>query len=92
VSDPLRLICLRADLHYNVVEGTNFTRWSCQRCGVKLGIAPSGQAVIAAYPGVEIICVVCAGKDHADEPAQLAPGAAQEAVDTLTKGGKHDVH
>jgi hypothetical protein len=91
MSDPLRLICMPAHLHYNVVKGTVFDRWCCQHCGVKLGIAPSGQAVIAAYPDVEIVCAGCAERLYGTELAQLAPGAAEEAIETLTndKGTTH---
>ena len=55
---------------------------ACSRCGERVGIYPSGQHVIAAHPGIEIVCEVCIQRAEVDA-AFLAPGAKREASESV---------
>jgi hypothetical protein len=48
----------------------------CSKCGERVGIYPSGQRALRVFPGMPIICAVCATKEHAanpDEPVAIEP-------------------
>lgn len=55
----------------------------CERCGHVVGIYPSGQLVLSAYPGqVEIVCSIC---HTPSAEAMLAPGAEIEPFQSHRK-------
>jgi hypothetical protein len=56
---------------------------ACSGCGERVGVYPSGQAVIARYRRVKILCHVCAPVDLVG--SQLAPGALAEVGQSIWK-------
>jgi len=65
------LICQFADFELTVA-GSTFDR-VCSKCGVRLMIAPSGQAALARDPSIELACIPCgmAGVHSLDDIAPL---------------------
>jgi hypothetical protein len=62
----------------------------CERCGQDVGVYPSGQEVLAEYPGAEIICDVCyQGTGSEFGPPAVAPGAKAEAEELWRKQRKN---
>jgi hypothetical protein len=54
----------------------------CSECEEKVGIYPSGQAVLEKYPNIKIICSRCAEITVMDIfESEPAPGAIQEALE-----------
>lgn len=51
------LICQFADFELTV-EGSTFDRVCCQ-CGVRLMMAPSGQALVMREPAIRLLCIPC---------------------------------
>jgi hypothetical protein len=47
----------------------------CSKCDHEVGVYPSGQRVMRAYPDVTLVCQVCVKPGR----AILAPGAKEEA-------------
>lgn len=70
MSDPPILVCAPADAP-RVVRGTVFHH-RCGRCGRRLMMAPSGQAVLKREPNVEIICCYCYERDETPHTCELA--------------------
>lgn len=54
----------------------------CSECGHTVGIYPSGQAILQQTPGVKLVCNVCGTPG---EDAMLAPGAVDEALQSVKK-------
>lgn len=83
MSEPKKiLICMRlADMHRvhpDQIEG------KCSRCGEVVGIYPSGQRVLKAYPPgeVELECQICRSEI---DVLLLAPGAHLEPLQSKRK-------
>lgn len=56
----------------------------CSKCQQPVGIYPSGQKIIAQYPGdVELVCSVCDEKEKGTKVQILAPGALQEPFESI---------
>jgi hypothetical protein len=69
----------------DVAPGTIFTH-KCASCGAAVCVAPSSQRVLAAQPGIEIICLVCYAEDARDDDiVSIAPGTAEEVNDFFRK-------
>jgi len=51
---------------------------TCSRCAEAVGIFPSGQAVLALWPDVAIICDVCYQRGPPPDEVYLAPGARDD--------------
>jgi hypothetical protein len=64
-GDRVRLVCANA-LAPHAVEGSVYHH-RCVLCGGNVMVAPSGQAMIAANPAIEIICGLCFQPDPDDE-------------------------
>jgi hypothetical protein len=56
-GEPDALVCAYAD-EPMIALGSIFDR-SCGTCGRKVMIAPSGQALLAAKPNLQILCMAC---------------------------------
>jgi hypothetical protein len=72
MSRHVVLICQYADFEMTI-EGSTFDR-CCSKCGVRLMIAPSGQAALAREPSIVLLCLGCGVVEMmADgEPVELA--------------------
>lgn len=86
MSEPAVLVCAPADAP-RVVRGTVFHH-KCARCGRRLMMAPSGQAVLKRQPNVEVICCYCyereaAHTDHAEELAAPVEDILREAMTSM---------
>lgn len=57
----------------------------CSRCQHRVGIYPSGQAVLEQDPTIEIICQVCAAEGPAPDIIVNAPGALDEPAQSRPK-------
>lgn len=79
--DVQQLICQRALEMRVVVPGTSFDR-KCAKCGHHVGIALSGQRVLAERADTIIICNRCFHPIPGEEYV-AAPGAIEEAKRTL---------
>jgi len=59
---------------------------ACVKCGERVGIYPSGQAMLRRFPEARVIC------SHCREPylvTVLAPGAEREPFESVpARGGK----
>jgi hypothetical protein len=75
------LICMRLeDMHR--VHPQQITA-ACERCGMFVGVYPSGQNLMRIYPGtIELVCQVC--RPEADTSI-LAPGAEHEPFESKRK-------
>lgn len=72
---PTKLMAMRlADMTVTHPE-MDVSRFCCQ-CNARLGIYPSGQKAIAAFPEIELICNRCGNLNDGAVPA---PGALEEA-------------
>lgn len=59
----------------------------CASCQHRVGIYPSGQAVLKKDPSTEILCSVCAEQDKPMmSVSMLAPGALDEPRQSVNKG------
>jgi hypothetical protein len=80
----LELIVMRlADMHR--VHPRQDNSRVCSRCGERVGVYPSGQAVLRERAGVVLVCVPCAMADRPpDAVAWAAPPdeLAQESRDS----------
>jgi hypothetical protein len=80
-----RLLCMRAAHMFRIHPETDWTH-VCGQCGEKVGIYPSGQAVLKKLgeKNVEIICNVCgSGLSWSANLANLAPGAREEVTQSI---------
>lgn len=76
----VRLVVMRLiDMHKMHPQQDNSK--VCALCGQPVGIYPSGQAAIRTEPTIEIVCSVCAAREHnrfedtaipASDPATIA--------------------
>jgi hypothetical protein len=72
---PVQLVVMRHVDMVMVHPNQDNTRF-CSQCGERVGIYPSGQAVLARHPDAVITCQICAGPQG---PLMvLAPGAVEE--------------
>jgi hypothetical protein len=55
--DTYALICARADAPL-IVQGSVLDKF-CNKCGERVMVAPSGQAMLRQHPNAEIVCEVC---------------------------------
>jgi hypothetical protein len=58
---------------------------ACSECGETLGIYPSGQALLRAYPALKIVCQEC--MPEADVFVR-APGSFAEAGESVRRSDK----
>ncbi len=54
---PDFLVCALAD-QSTMVRGSIFTKL-CSKCGTRVMVAPSGQRVLALYPDLGVMCLIC---------------------------------
>ena len=81
---PLSLIVMRcADMHR--VHPNQDNTHVCPRCGEQVGIYPSGQAILANDPSIEIVCNVCHEAEPSPNLSILAPGAEHEPFESVKK-------
>ena len=79
-KSPTALVATRlADMRYR--HPRQVDDHVCSKCGEKVGIYPSGQAVLKAHKDAAIICAVCAFRDAAEDPSILnAPAAPWDVI------------
>ena len=78
MSEARVMLVCRAVRTRNIVPGTVF-HLRCHRCGHTVGVAPSGQAVLARHANAEIVCNEC-WTPQPDDELNLAPGAIEEII------------
>ena len=79
---PIDLVCMRlGDMH--LVHPNQDNSRVCSKCGVQVGVYPSGQAVLARHPHTVITCQICA--DPLAPSAALAPGALDEPSQSYSR-------
>jgi hypothetical protein len=61
----------------------------CSLCGHKVGIYPSGQAILKDYPKFRIVCHVCVVKLPRPNVQAFAPGALQEPSESYDVKKRH---
>jgi hypothetical protein len=90
----VRLVVMRLiDMHKMHPEQDNSK--VCALCGEPVGIYPSGQAAIKTDPTMEIVCAICAAREHnrfedtaipASDPATIAQEVRESF--TVKKAGR----
>lgn len=73
-----RIMCAPADAPITT-PGSSFDN-VCVLCGVKVMMAPTGQAFVAANPDAEIVCFNCVFKDP---EGNVAVGFAGDVKDVI---------
>lgn len=63
---------------------------SCVRCGQRVGLYPSGQAVLRQHPAMDVYCWPCAQKDRRPDddnwPAGTLDEIAREIASSVPAG------
>jgi hypothetical protein len=76
-QEPASLICMPlGEMHKRHPDQIHRT---CSNCGVLVGIYPSGQKAIKAYPQMKIICINCA-TDKIDPTDEFRPAGPIEEI------------
>jgi hypothetical protein len=58
----------------------------CSKCGIQVGIFPSGQAFLKERPDVKIVCFACMSAERNANVIEVpVPGALSEMTDTELK-------
>jgi hypothetical protein len=75
----ITLVAMR-EAEMAVVHPDMDTSHQCGRCGVTVGLFPSGQRVLRKYGRVDIVCQNCMTADEREE-ATPAPGMEAEVLE-----------
>lgn len=79
MTEPAALVCTRL-IDMTRMHPAQDNSHACSRCGRRVGVYPTGQRALQAYPRMKILCAPCADADMKPDDINGPAGSIEDII------------